>query len=81
MKVYVVQHVHTFTPEHEDIRFIGVYSLQGQAEQAVQQLGLQPGFCDALTGFQISEYTIDQDHWKEGYITDYEMGDNEEEVV
>jgi hypothetical protein len=69
MKTYVVQHVHEFEDDSEDIKFIGVYSTFEKAEQAVRRLSMEVGFCDTPEGFHISEYEIDEDHWTEGFIT------------
>ena len=67
--VFVVQHVHEFDDEAEDVKMIGVYSTQEQAEQAVARLRSREGFCDTPDGFHISRYPLDVDHWTEGYIT------------
>jgi hypothetical protein len=67
--VYVVQHVHTAQDgEEEDVKFIGVYSTRSNADAAVNRLRLLPGFCDHPSGFEVTEYKIDQDHWIEGFI-------------
>lgn len=68
MKVYVLQHEHTLD-DHDDVKFIGVYSTQTQAENAIVRLGKQPGFKELPEGFTISEYEVDKDHWVEGYVT------------
>ncbi len=69
MDVYVLQHVHEFKDGEEDVKMIGVYSTQEQAEAAVGRMRLQPGFSDTPKGFCIDRYPLDQDHWSEGYIT------------
>lgn len=70
-KVWIVQHVHEFNDEDEDVKFIGVYRSQESAERAVERLKLQPGFKDAIEGFHIDEYELDKDHWVEGYFTEW----------
>lgn len=69
MSVYVVQHVHEFDDDTEDIKFIGVYSTYQKAEEAVDRLKNQSGFCDTPEGFHIDLYEVDVDHWTEGYVT------------
>ncbi len=69
MNVFVVQHVHEMEDSEEDVKMIGVYSTQGTAEQAVARLQLQPGFSDVPEGFCIDRYSLDEDHWTEGYVT------------
>ncbi len=67
LSVFVVQHSHSSAHDVEDVKLIGVYSSQAQAETAVTRLGRFPGFSVAPDGFTIDEYQIDQDHWIEGY--------------
>lgn len=67
--VYVLQHVHELHDDHEDVKFIGAYSTQEMAQQAIERLKDQPGFKETPHGFYIDEYDIDVDHWTEGYIT------------
>lgn len=67
--VWVVQHVAREDSDDEDVKFIGVYSSEGNAEKAVQRLRSQPGFRDDPTSFHIDEYHLDQDHWTEGFVT------------
>jgi homoserine kinase type II len=77
--VFVVQHVHVFGPGEEDVKMIGVYRTKDSALAAVARLRIQPGFCDLpgvvepggddWAGFYITEYTLDEDNWTEGYIT------------
>jgi hypothetical protein len=69
MDVFVVQHVHEQEDGEEDVKMIGVYSSQSVAQEAVTRLSIQPGFCDLPQGFCIDRYSVDQDHWAEGYIT------------
>ena len=67
--VFVLQHVHSQEDGVEDVKFIGVYSSQEKAQEAVARMVHLPGFADAPDGFHIDEYRIDQDHWVEGYVT------------
>jgi hypothetical protein len=68
-KGFVLHHVHSVDNDEEDVKLIGVYSSRENAQAAVARLSRAPGFCDALSGFHIDEYQIDNDQWVEGYVT------------
>jgi hypothetical protein len=70
MDVFLLWHVHEFPSGEEDAKLIGVYSSGELAEQARQRSLSQPGFRDTPQGFCIDRYTVDQDHWAEGYVTE-----------
>lgn len=64
----------------DDSKLIGVYSSRAAAEAAVIRLRAQPGFRELPSivntdadedagGFHIDQYRMDEDHWREGYIT------------
>jgi len=65
--VFIVQHKRHKDEDNEDTKFIGVYSSNQNAVDAVNRLKKQPGFKDHSTGFYIDEYEIDKDHWVEGF--------------
>jgi hypothetical protein len=69
--VYVVQHVHIINDDEEDVKMIGVYATKQLAQEAVERLCKQPGFCETTDGFHIDPYDINKDHWTEGFVTDY----------
>jgi hypothetical protein len=69
MRVYVLQHVHSWEDGEEDVKFIGVYSSRENAQAAIARLSQAPGFSEAPSGFHIDEYQVDRDHWVEGYST------------
>ena len=69
MNVFILQHVLAFDDVDEDVKLIGVYSSHAQATAAIDRLRQQPGFCDTPEGFNIDRYTLDVDHWTEGYVT------------
>jgi len=71
MEVFVLQHVHQFDDGAEDVKFIGVYSSRQNAEAAIRRLSQQPGFCNTPDGFSTDSYSLDADHWTEGYVTAY----------
>lgn len=67
--VFVLQHVHAFGDDDEDVKFIGVYSSHEKAERAISRLIQKQGFKDKIDGFHIDQYEIDLDYWIEGYVT------------
>ena len=68
--VFVVQHVHESEDgRDEDVKFIGVYSSQSDAEAAVSRLRLQPGFRAHPDGFEVMECELNKDHWAEGFVS------------
>lgn len=68
-KLFVVQHVHRLSDNHEDVKFIGIYSSRESAEGAARRLTTRPGFRGAPGCFHIDEYVLDQDYWRDGYKT------------
>lgn len=77
--VFVLQHLH-FVDGCDDIKLIGVYSSLSSAQKAVERLRTMPGFRDypllinplvddEEEGFYIDAYTLDQDHWNDGFET------------
>jgi hypothetical protein len=69
MDLFIVEHLHIQHDGEESVKSIGVYSSKEAAEKAVERLRVQPGFCDAPDGFTIDRYTLDKDHWSDGYFT------------
>ena len=70
MRVALLWHVHKFEDGSESIKLIGVYSSKAHAEAALERVQAQPGFRDHPAGFEIDSYTVDEDHWTEGFTTD-----------
>jgi hypothetical protein len=66
--VYVLQHVHAALNGEEDLKLIGVYVTEVDAQAAVSRLSQQPGFREHREGFHISRYELNKDHWTEGFI-------------
>jgi RimJ/RimL family protein N-acetyltransferase len=69
MKVFLLWHTHALSDEHEDEKLIGVYGSLSLAQDAQHRVASQPGFADTPEGFEISEYELDKDHWRQGYAT------------
>lgn len=67
-KVFILQHVHV-VDEREDVKLIGVYTTQKNANDAKNRSKKLPGFKKNLKGFSIDEYLVDEDYWTEGFIT------------
>lgn len=79
--VFLVQHLNTLPDECEDVKIIGIYRTKEAALRAIEQVKAQPGFADSPQlrdplldedvedGFYIDEYTLDEDHWTDGYVT------------
>jgi hypothetical protein len=64
---FVVFHARVKDLDNEDIKLIGIFSSKQTAEAAVTKAKDLSGFCDHQNGFSISEYTIDEIHWSEGF--------------
>jgi hypothetical protein len=67
--VWLLHHVHEFDDGHEDVKLIGVFEPQEQAEAAQARVASQPGFRDLPSGFSIDEAVIGRIGWAEGYVT------------
>jgi len=76
--VFLVEHLRD-QGDSNDIKLIGIYSTREQADAAVKRKQIFPGFSDfprvidtmkdeETSGFYISEITLDQDYWSEGFI-------------
>jgi hypothetical protein len=69
-KVYLLYHIHCSDDEdEEDQKFIGVYSTEEKAKDAIERLKPRPGFRDFPDDFQIFESVVDRDGWTEGFIS------------
>jgi hypothetical protein len=77
--VYILWHTHEPEPDYEDVKLIGVYSSQANAEAARKKLSGQSGFRDTLDGFEIAEAILDDDDWKEGFFSYQNPIDGEDE--
>jgi len=68
--LFVVFHVRNVDVESDTIKLIGIYSSKKKATDAVTRYQQKPGFSEHPIGFSIDEYHVDEDYWKEGYITE-----------
>ena len=68
MNVFVLQHVREYDDgEGEDVKLIGVYSTEENANATIRRFLKLPGFRDYPNGFHVSKYPLDKDHWAEGF--------------
>ncbi len=70
-----VVHLLWFTKEmpegQDDIELlIGVYSSVEKARAVIEKMKVKPGFVDFPQGFEVCPYSIDDDHWTEGFVLD-----------
>jgi hypothetical protein len=47
--------------------FIGVYSSEEQATEAIERLRNKKGFVDFPQGFEVYSYKLDRDNWEDGF--------------
>ena len=66
---FILMHVHELPNGSEDFKIVGVYSTKGHAEAALLRARSRPGFVESQGGFHIAEYSLDKDHWVEGFVT------------
>jgi hypothetical protein len=78
-QIFILTHVLELSEDQEDVKLIGVYSTQEQAEAARGRAQQRPGFAEHADTFFIQAYELDRDHWEEGFDVD-EAGDDEDEV-
>ncbi len=66
--VFMLEHVYE-VGEKEEIKFIGVFSSESKAKEAIRELIPKKGFSEhPETCFVISKSKIDEFGWKEGFI-------------
>jgi hypothetical protein len=53
--------------DRSDCSLIGVYSDRDKAEAAVERAKLLPGFREHPETFVVDPYTLNEDHWTEGF--------------
>ena len=74
-RVFVLQHERELGADVNEVKFIGVYSSKGEAEDAVERLRGQPGFRDHPDGFCIDGYDLNRDGWPEGFVEEKDADD------
>jgi len=68
-EVYLLWHVRSDDTDCDDGKLIGVYAADASAKAAIERLRDKPGFGQHPDGFMIEPYTLDKDHWTEGFIS------------
>jgi hypothetical protein len=61
--------------EDEQMKSIGIYSIEENAKAAMEYLKTQPGFKDWPGGFRIFTRTLDKTSWEDGFINPYDDED------
>ena len=67
--VYILHHYYDELNGWEEVKFIGVFSSEEEAEKIIEEYKKLPGFKYRPNDFCISEYKIDVPAWTEGFIT------------
>lgn len=79
--VILLEHLRVDDNGNDHIKTVGIYRTQSGAEAAVERLKSMPGFRDAPeivdpqregleSGFYLSRYKLDMEHWAEGFGLD-----------
>jgi hypothetical protein len=55
--------------EGDNIKLLGVFSSPGRAQVRIERAQQQPGFHDEPDCFIVSDYTLDEDTWSEGFVS------------
>lgn len=65
--IFSVSHSYTIDSYLDDERFIGVFSSEREAEEAIKKIEKQNGFILHLDNFDISEIELNDLLWKSGF--------------
>lgn len=66
--VFILEHTYELD-DIEETKFIGVYTSEILAKEAIERLKSKPGFCSRPENFVISKQQLNQDSWTEGFST------------
>jgi hypothetical protein len=55
--------------EGDDLKILGAYSTEERARDRVARTRQLPGFRDEPDCFYVDRYTVDEDHWQDGFVT------------
>lgn len=67
-EVFTLQHSYK-NNGNEETKFIGIYTTEQEAKNAIERLKSQSGFKDRPNDFYIDKYQLNKDNWSEGYVT------------
>ena len=56
--------------EFDDVKLIGVFSNEESVQAAIVRACGRDGFRDEPDCFMFDSYTLDEDHWTEGFYTE-----------
>ncbi len=70
MDVFLVHHTAREGEDDENVKLIGVYASQSEADAAVDRARKLPGFAMYPAGFCVDRYTVGKDHWTTGFSSD-----------
>lgn len=56
--------------EFDDLKIIGAYADEPSAEAAIARARLRPGFRDEPECFMIDGYTVGEDRWTKGFVSE-----------
>jgi hypothetical protein len=76
-QIYILTHGFELSEEQEEVKLIGVYATQEEAEAAQRRALERRGFKEHPDGFYIQAYELNRDHFTEGF--DPETGEVAEE--
>ncbi|MCZ4280652.1 hypothetical protein O4H49_07670 [Kiloniella laminariae] len=67
-KIYML--FHSWYPEegYKSVKIVGIYDTMSELEKNLALLKTKPGFCDAIDGFYIKEYELNQIVMDEGSL-------------
>ena len=82
--VILLEHLRVDSDGNDHLKTIGIYRQKSDADAAVGRLKDKPGFRgapriidpsveDVVSGFYLSKYTLDSDHWVEGFGFDEDV--------
>ncbi len=78
IKVYVLEHVYELPDGEEEVKHIGIFSTEKNAQDVISQLKDKIGFNRyPIECFKISLAEIDRVGWGDGFITWDEANENE----
>lgn len=89
--VILVEHLRVDDEGNDHVKTIGIYRTEAAAKAVVDRLKDKPGFRDSPgiiegesgqgeSGFYLSKYPLDKDHWIEGFGWEVE-GDDAQPVI
>lgn len=81
MDVFILWHVHEMSDGEDDAKLIGVYATAEDAVAARLRVLDQPGFRELPEGFHVDRHTVGEDHWTEGYITEFASARDDVELT